>query len=109
MIRWAKWKKCKIDNSRLKQEIKRYPEANATTNPCPANTQPSHDEIPFSQMSKEHFGIETPKIFMSIFGFAKSLVCTIDGGRDAKELENYIVRESACELEYLLNILLTVC
>lgn len=77
-------------------------------NPAPANTQSSDDEIPFSQMFKEHLGIETPKIVMSIFGFAKSLVCTIDGGRDAKALENYIVRESVCELEYLLNILLTV-
>ena len=36
-------------------------------------------------------------------GFANSLMHAINGGRDAKELKNYIARESIRELEYLLK------
>ena len=37
-----------------------------------------------------------------MFGFARTLACTINGGKDQKNLEQYIIAKSIKELEYLL-------
>ena len=40
---------------------------------------------------------------MQMFGFARTLACTINGVKDQKNIEKYTVAETIKELEYLLK------
>ena len=45
------------------------------------------------------------QIVMQMFGFARTLAHTINGGKDKKNIEKYIIAETIKELEYLLKII----
>ena len=54
-------------------------------------------------MSEDELNDLTHKVLIQMFAFSRTLACALNGGQNHKESENYILKESIKELEFLLN------
>ena len=57
----------------------------------------------FKDMSEDELNDLTHKVLIQMFAFLRTLACALNGGQNHKEFENYILKESIKELEFLLN------
>ena len=57
----------------------------------------------FKDMSEDELNDLRHKVLIQMFAFSRTLACALNGGQNHKELENYILKESIKELEFLLN------
>ena len=73
--------------------------------PPPSSSQPlpDDDNKDLFEMSEQELDDVTHKVVVQMFAFAHTLACTLNGGYDQKELQNYITEESIKELEFLLK------
>ena len=54
-------------------------------------------------MSEMEVNNEVHKIVIQQFAFAKTLACALNNGRNNKELEKFIIKESIKELKFVLK------
>ena len=78
------------------------PTSHSSSNQCYHNNDGMSTKQ-FSQVIEEELDEETHKVVISMFSFARSLSRTINGGKDQKELEKFIINGTIKELEFHLK------